>query len=57
MPIYTYSCKTCDETVEKTVAIERRDMVKCFKCNSKLVRKIDKPGLVWSPTRNGGHST
>lgn len=57
MPIYTYSCKTCDETVEKTVAMERRDMVKCFKCNSKLVRKIDKPGLVWSPTRNGGHST
>ena len=56
MPIYTYSCKTCDKTMEKTVAMERRDMLKC-ECGSKLVRKIDKPGLVWSPTRNGGHST
>lgn len=57
MPAYTYSCKTCDEIVEKIVSIERRDMVKCSKCQSKLVRKIDRPGLVWSPTRNGGHST
>ena len=57
MPIYTYSCKTCDKTVEKNVSMERRDMVNCSECGYKLVRKIDRPGLVWSPTRNGGHST
>ena len=57
MPIYTYYCNTCDKQHEQMMPIELRDSIVCPSCGYRLIRKIDRPGMVWSPTRNGGHST
>lgn len=56
MPLYSYYCKTCDEVIEKMASISLRDEQSCVKCDTDLQRKIDSPGMVWSPTRNGGYS-
>lgn len=56
MPTYTYECLTCKTLTEKNIKMEQRDEAKCDSCNSLLKRKLDKPGMVWSPTRNNGHS-
>ena len=56
MPIYTYSCIECDLDEERIVSISSRDYQSCEKCGYNLIRSIDKPGMVWSPTRNGGYS-
>lgn len=56
MPIYTYSCIECDLDEERIVSISSRDSQSCEKCGYNLIRSIDKPGMVWSPTRNGGYS-
>lgn len=57
MPMYSYGCLVCDRDFEKIVDLNSRDSVLCDKCGNRAIRKIDRPGLVWSPTRNGGHST
>lgn len=56
MPLYTYYCPACDSDVEVMSSIEKRDSQMCEVCGYHLVRNIDRPGMVWSPTRNGGFS-
>jgi putative FmdB family regulatory protein len=56
MPIYTYYCPACDTDHEKMIAMQNRDDAQCDKCGYRMIRGIDRPGMVWSPTRNGGHS-
>lgn len=56
MPIYTYSCINCDKDEERITNISSRDDQSCEDCGYKLFRSIDRPGMVWSPTRNGGYS-
>lgn len=56
MPIYTYKCLVCDKTEERMVYMGYRDKQTCKECGKRLVRGIDRPGLVWSPTRNNGYS-
>lgn len=57
MPIYTFKCKDCTITVEKRVKMEERnDAIKCDACGGSLSRQLDRPGMVWSPTRNNGYS-
>lgn len=56
MPLYTYYCSACDEGTEKIVSIDSRDSQMCESCGYRLVRNLDRPGMVWSPTRNGGYS-
>ena len=56
MPTYSYYCLACDQDTSKFCKIERRDDQICRSCGNRLVRQIDKPGMVWSPTRNGGFS-
>lgn len=56
MPLYTYTCINCDRTSEKMMAMLDRDNARCDDCGYSLIRNIDRPGLVWSPTKNGGHS-
>ena len=56
MPMYTYFCKECKVKKVKIASIRERDYQSCDECESVLSRKIDSPGRVWSPTRNGGTS-
>jgi putative FmdB family regulatory protein len=56
MPIYTYYCKVCDNDLEIISKISDRDEQRCEDCGYRLVRNLDRPGMVWSPTRNGGYS-
>jgi putative FmdB family regulatory protein len=56
MPLYTYFCKQCDEKKERIVSISVRDNVYCDICEMNMQRLLDTPGMVWSPTRNNGHS-
>lgn len=56
MPLYTYSCINCDINVELMCNISVRDSQMCEECGNRLIRCIDRPGMVWSPTRNGGYS-
>jgi len=56
MPLYTYYCPACDIGSEMIVSINNRDNKMCESCGYKLVRALDRPGMVWSPTRNGGYS-
>lgn len=56
MPLYTYYCNNCDKDTEMIISISARDEQMCEECGYRLVRNIDKPGMVWSPTRNGGYS-
>ena len=57
MPYYTYNCTNCEAKFEKNVYMANRDEVYCSTCGTKATRGIDRPGMVWSPTRNGGYST
>jgi putative FmdB family regulatory protein len=56
MPIYTYACPACNSGYDKIVKIDDRDDQFCENCGYRLIRSIDSPGMVWSPTRNGGFS-
>lgn len=56
MPLYTYVCMSCDTDLELIVSIADRDSQRCEECGYNLVRSIDRPGMVWSPTRNNGYS-
>lgn len=53
MPLYTYSCSECNSMHELSIKMEERDNVTCPDCNNSLSRGIDRPGLVWAPTRGG----
>jgi putative FmdB family regulatory protein len=53
MPLYTYYCNVCDKDLEVISSIEKRDTQKCDSCGYSLIRNIDRPGLVWAPTRGG----
>ena len=58
MPLYTYTCLECDKTYEVLQSISDRDNAICPDCGYRLARNIDKPGLVWAPTRGGsGYAT
>lgn len=56
MPTYTYKCQDCDIIRELLVKVDDRDKQTCDKCKMELKRMLDKPGMVWSPTRNNGYS-
>jgi putative FmdB family regulatory protein len=56
MPLYTYYCKVCDTDIEIITRIDLRDNQMCVDCGYRLIRNLDRPGMVWSPTRNGGYS-
>jgi putative FmdB family regulatory protein len=56
VPLYTYYCPACDTGFELITSIDSRDNQMCESCGYKLVRGLDRPGMVWSPTRNGGYS-
>lgn len=56
MPLYTYYCKVCDTDIEIITRIDFRDNQMCVDCGYRLIRNLDRPGMVWSPTRNGGYS-
>lgn len=56
MPMYTQKCNTCDHTLTRISKIDDRDSQVCDTCGNPLQRQMDVPGMVWSPTRNGGHS-
>jgi putative FmdB family regulatory protein len=56
MPLYTYGCINCDTDVELICNISVRDNQMCELCGNRLIRHIDRPGMVWSPTRNNGYS-
>ena len=56
MPLYTYYCPACDTGFELITSIDSRDNQMCESCGYKLIRNLDRPGMVWSPTRNGGYS-
>jgi putative FmdB family regulatory protein len=58
MPLYTYTCMECNEDHEIIQKIENRDNALCPSCGHRLVRNIDRPGMVWAPTRGGsGYAT
>ena len=46
----------CDKEMVLNQKMEQRDNARCPECGYSLIRGIDRPGLVWSPTRNGGYS-
>ena len=58
MPTYTFVCLEHDISQEENLKIDNRDttFIPCPKCANRMIRAIDRPGLVWSPSRNGGHS-
>lgn len=53
MPMYTYYCVSCDKDFEKLMKMEKRDEALCEFCGNRLIRGLDRPGLVWAPTRGG----
>ena len=56
MPMYTFTCEACETTAVKMCPMPERDNQNCDSCGNLLKRGIDRPGRVWSPTRNGGTS-
>jgi len=56
MPLYSYYCKVCDIDKDMLSSIDKRDNQYCEVCGYQLIRVLDRPGMVWSPTRNGGYS-
>lgn len=56
MPLYSYYCMACDKGLDRLSSIAHRDDQMCEECGFRLLRGIDRPGMVWSPTRNGGYS-
>jgi len=53
MPIYEYTCGTCQDSEEILFTIEGRvESVMC-RCGGTKARKISAPGHVWAPTRTG----
>lgn len=43
MPLYEYKCKKCGHKFEALVSMERRDEVKCEKCDSPVQRVYEGP--------------
>lgn len=56
MPNYDFACLVCDADFEKNVSYENIDNVFCETCGHRAKRVYSFKGLVWSPTRNNGHS-
>lgn len=55
MPIYTYHCSRCDESLEQIRKIDDRDTLTiCRRCRNPVERKVDAPGSVWAPTSTNG---
>jgi putative FmdB family regulatory protein len=55
MPMYTYLCSMCGTEQEQILPIERRDDAYCVKCKCPVSRQVDRPGMVWAPTKSGGN--
>jgi putative FmdB family regulatory protein len=54
MPIYTYHCTSCNESLEQIRKIDERDRLTiCRRCRKPVDRNIDSPGMVWAPTAGG----
>lgn len=55
MPIYDYYCEECKGIISRNVSVIFREDQTCD-CGRELKRQWSFQGVVWSPTRNGGHS-
>ena len=55
MPTYTYCCIECDVSRTEIVKMDDRDSIffECPVCENRMIRGIDRPGLVWAPTAGG----
>lgn len=55
MPTYTFTCIECDVSKEEVLKMDERDttIVPCPNCENRMIRGIDRPGLVWAPTAGG----
>jgi len=56
MPTYSFACLGCDGEFDKNVPYEKVNQVMCDKCGYRTKRIYSFTGIVWSPTRNSGHS-
>jgi len=56
MPTYTFACLQCDKDFDKNTPYDQIDQVICEYCGYRTRRVYSFTGLVWSPTRNNGHS-
>jgi putative FmdB family regulatory protein len=56
MPTYEFACLACDTDFEKNVPYEDVDKILCEVCGHRAKRVYSFTGIVWSPTRNNGHS-
>lgn len=50
MPMYSYECVICQDSGVRIVPIAERDNQDCPKCDVPVLRKMDRPGLVYAPT-------
>lgn len=55
MPIYTFTCISCDISKDQNAKIDERDRIRveCPNCGNAMIRAIDAPGSVWAPTAGG----
>ena len=56
MPTYTFACLGCDKQFEKNVPYAQVNQIICEECGYRTKRIYSFTGIVWSPTRNNGHS-
>jgi putative FmdB family regulatory protein len=56
MPTYTFSCVACHNEFDKNVSHNDIESVMCDACGYRTKRIYSFTGIVWSPTRNSGHS-
>jgi len=56
MPTYEFICMACNNDFDKNVSYNDIENVVCEKCGYQAKRMYSFTGLVWSPTRNSGHS-
>jgi hypothetical protein len=56
MPTYTFACLDCDKEFDKNTSYEKINEVICESCGYRTRRVYSFTGIVWSPTRNSGHS-
>lgn len=54
MPIYSYTCDSCESKTVKMCKISERDSQICDDCLNVLKRGVDRPGGVYAPTSTGG---
>lgn len=54
MPVYTYTCVSCDSDEERILRIDDRDNQFCKRCANRLNRSYVFEGAVYAPTSTNG---